>query len=357
MAIHERLRQMREKLGLTLQQVADRVGLSAPTISAYETGQREPSFSHLTKFGKLYCRPVEFFLSEQVEPEEVVVWRGKPYSPKAEELEATLLELGQRYRELEVWVDSVMPLRLPRYDEGAGDVPGLAVAARKALGLGDRPGASLEAALADAGVKIFHLGFEPRTASAVTVTPAFGVAILLNSGAHRRDRIYSLAHEFFHVLTWGKFQKDNEEAETLADRFADCLLLPDEAVRHAMTPHLRNGSATFRTLDLVALGFDVPLDAFLRRVGEVFGQPRDIIRQNVLRVQAAGFPVRQEQSQTPPSRPRRFVELATRAYEDGKLSLGRLAAYLGISRQEAMRQFFHDGKGSIGDEEVLVTAS
>jgi transcriptional regulator with XRE-family HTH domain/Zn-dependent peptidase ImmA (M78 family)/predicted HTH domain antitoxin len=356
MAMSERLRQTREKLGLTLQQVADRVGLSAPTISAYETGQREPSFSHLAKFGKLYCRPVEFFLSEQAEPEEVVVWRTKPHSPKAEELEATLLELGQRYRELEVWADSVMPLRLPRYED-ASDIPGMAAAIRKVLGLGDRPGASLEDALQDAGVKIFHLEFEPKTASASTVTAAFGAAILLNSLAHRRDRIYALAHELFHILTWGKFEKGNTEAEALADQFADCLLLPDEAVRHALTPHLRDGGVTFRALDLVALGFDVPLDAFLRRAGEVFGQPKDVIRQNVLRVQASGFSTKAEPRQTTPSRPRRFVELATKAYDDGKMSIGRLAEYLGISRQEAMKQFFHNGKENIGDEKVLLASS
>ncbi len=357
MAMSERLRQTREKLGLTLQQVADRVGLSAPTISAYETGQREPSFSHLAKFGKLFCRPVEFFLSEQAEPEEVVVWRAKPHSPKAEELEATLLELGQRYRELEIWADLVMPLRIPRYEDGVSDIPGMAAAVRKALGLGDRPGASLEDALQDAGVKIFHLEFDPKTASASTVTSGFGAAILLNSLAHRRDRIYSLAHELFHILTWGKFEKGNLEAEALADRFADCFLLPDEAVRHAVTPHLRDGSVTFRALDLVALGFDVPLDAFLRRVGEVFGQPKDIIRKNVLRVQASGFPVKLEPRQTLPSRPRRFVELAAKAYDDGKMSIGRLAEYLGISRQEAMKQFFHDGKESIADEKVLLASS
>jgi hypothetical protein len=34
---------------------------------------------------------------------------------------------------------------------------------------------------------------------------------------------------------------------------------------------------------------------------------------------------------------------------------GRLADYLGISRQEAMRKFFHNGKESIADEEVSLT--
>ena len=92
MSLHERLKQTRDKLGLTLHQVADRVGLSAPTISAYENAVREPSFSHLAKFAKLYCRPIEYFFSEVAEPEEVVVWRVKPHSPVAEEFEAKLLD-------------------------------------------------------------------------------------------------------------------------------------------------------------------------------------------------------------------------------------------------------------------------
>jgi transcriptional regulator with XRE-family HTH domain len=209
MLLHERLRHARGKLGLTQEQVADRVGLSPPTISSYETGQREPSFSHLNKFAKLYCRPVESFFSEEAEPEEVVLWRTKPYSPAAEELEAKLLELGGRYRALEVWSDCVMPARLPRFEAGRDDPSVMAASVRRSLGLGDRPGASLEEALQEAGVKIFHLAFEPKPAAASTITAAFGPAVLLNSSADRRERTYSLAHELFHLLTWGQHEKDS----------------------------------------------------------------------------------------------------------------------------------------------------
>jgi transcriptional regulator with XRE-family HTH domain/Zn-dependent peptidase ImmA (M78 family) len=357
MPLNERLRQTREKLSLTLQQVAERVGLSAPTISAYETGQREPSFSHLAKFAKLYCHPVEYFFSDKVEPDEVVLWRTKPYSPAAEELEAKLLELGERYRALEVWFDCVMPSRLPKYEVGWKDVAEMGATIRKGLGLGDRPGASLEETLQEAGVKIFHLPFAPKPASASTVTAAFGPAVLLNTTADRRERTFSLAHELFHLLTWNKYEKNSEEGEALADRFADCLLLPEDAVRQATTSHLRNGRLTFREMDLIAQGFDVPLESLIRRLGDVFVLPKEQIRQIRLQIQAAGFSGRADWSQTPPSRPRRFVELAARAYEEGKLSLGRLAEYLGISRQEAMKVYFDDGKESIVDEEVLLTSS
>jgi Zn-dependent peptidase ImmA (M78 family) len=272
----------------------------------------------------------------------------------AEELEAKLLELGERYRSLEVWSDCVMPSRLPQLEAGWKDVVVTAASVRKAFGLGDRPGASLEDTLQEAGVKIFHLVFEPRSASAATVTKGFGPTVLLNSSADRRERTYSLAHELFHLLTWGQFEKNRADGEALADRFADCLLLPEDAVRQAIASHLRGGKLTFRELDLIAHGFDVPLEALLRRLSDVLKLSKDDVRPIILRVQAAGFAGKADWSQTPSSRPRRFVELATKAYEEGKLSLGRLAEYLGISRQEAMKEFFHDGKESIVDEEVLL---
>jgi len=340
---------------LTLQQVADRVGLSAPTISAYETANREPSFSHLTKFAKLYCRPIEYFFSEQVQPEEVVLWRAKPHSPAAAELEAKLLELGGLYRSLEVWFDCVRSVRLPQYNASWKDAVIMAASVRRTLGLGDRPGASLEETLQEAGVKIFHLAFEPRPASASTVTASFGPAILLNSTADRRERTFSLAHELFHLLTWGKFEKGSVEGEAMADRFADCLLLPDDAVRQAVDSYVRGGKLTLRELDLIAAGFDVPLAALLRRLGDILNLSKELGREILLRAQGAGFSGKADWSQTPASRPRRFVELATKAYESGKLSLGRLAEYLGITRQEAMKDFFHDGDGSIVDEEIQLT--
>jgi hypothetical protein len=39
------------------------------------------------------------------------------------------------------------------------------------------------------------------------------------------------------------------------------------------------------------------------------------------------------------------------------LALGRLADYLGISRQEAMRRFFHEGTENLANEEVSLAPS
>jgi hypothetical protein len=253
------------------------------------------------------------------------------------------------------WGGCVTAARLPKYESSpdAPDVARLAFQVRGFLRLGERPGADFLRALEDAGVKIFSLPFEPRAGSASTVGETFGPTVLLNALASRRERIYSLAHELFHLLTWGQFtgQGVAEKAEALADHFATCLLLPEEPLRLAVSSALRGGKLTFRELDAVAKSFDVPLEPFLWRVGEVFGRPHEDTRRDVLRLKAGGS-LGEEAPEAPPSRPERFERLAVKAYEEGKLAIGRLAEYLGISRQEAMRKFFHDGTENLADEEV-----
>lgn len=49
-----RLKEVRKKKGLSLQQVADAVGLGNNTISRYETGKREPRLEMWQKLADIY---------------------------------------------------------------------------------------------------------------------------------------------------------------------------------------------------------------------------------------------------------------------------------------------------------------
>lgn len=49
-----RLKEVRKKKGLSLQQVADAVGLGNNTISRYETGKREPKLEMWQKLADIY---------------------------------------------------------------------------------------------------------------------------------------------------------------------------------------------------------------------------------------------------------------------------------------------------------------
>ncbi len=49
-----RIKEVRKKKGLSLQQVADAVGLAANTISRYETGKREPKLETWNKLAVFF---------------------------------------------------------------------------------------------------------------------------------------------------------------------------------------------------------------------------------------------------------------------------------------------------------------
>ena len=61
----ERLREAREYLGLSQEEVAQALKVPRPSVSAMEAGKRKVSSVELGQLSKLYRRPYEYFLGEQ----------------------------------------------------------------------------------------------------------------------------------------------------------------------------------------------------------------------------------------------------------------------------------------------------
>jgi transcriptional regulator with XRE-family HTH domain len=68
-ALGERLREAREYLGFSQDQVATYLGVSRSALSLMETGQRKVEALELKRLAELYKRPIGFFTGER--PEEV----------------------------------------------------------------------------------------------------------------------------------------------------------------------------------------------------------------------------------------------------------------------------------------------
>jgi transcriptional regulator with XRE-family HTH domain len=66
-ALGERLREAREYLGFSQDQVASFLGVSRSALSLMETGQRKVDALELKKLAGLYKRPVAFFTGEEAE--------------------------------------------------------------------------------------------------------------------------------------------------------------------------------------------------------------------------------------------------------------------------------------------------
>ena len=356
MAIHDRMRYARQRVGLSLAQVRERTSIGESSLSDFENGKREPSLSQLQKLAEAYRRSVAFFLGEGPMPIEArVLWRERP-AHQAEVIESQFLRLCEQYHNLEVWCEERAPLRLPvaagRSDEasyGYADAEELAKRVRTELQLGDRPAQCLLAVLEEVcGVKVFHLEFEPTGTAASVMSDVFGAAVLLNTRNIRWRRNHDLAHELFHLLTWPIFHPmagaaiiAGEQEEKLATCFASNLLLPSDPFRTAINVRVRNGKMTFETVYDIAREFDVSVESVLWRIHFLYGRGQanaDTTQREIEKAKAlAPLLEGREERKSPHPWPARYHALAVKAMRRGEMAIGRFAEYLNITRQEAMR--------------------
>lgn len=66
--VAERLRESRESLGFTQEEVSGALGIPRTSVHAMETGKRNVSALELRRLSRLYRRRVEWLLGEEVEP-------------------------------------------------------------------------------------------------------------------------------------------------------------------------------------------------------------------------------------------------------------------------------------------------
>jgi len=100
MDLAEKLKESRNALTLPLETVSERTGIGLSTLSEFENAKREPRLAQLKQLADVYHRSVGSFLDDEPQPMECVLWRQRPQSPSAEELQATLIDLAEKYRTL-----------------------------------------------------------------------------------------------------------------------------------------------------------------------------------------------------------------------------------------------------------------
>ncbi len=61
----KKLRELREKRGLTLDQVAEELGLRNQYVSNYELGKRRPDYETLKKFADFYGVTIDYILERE----------------------------------------------------------------------------------------------------------------------------------------------------------------------------------------------------------------------------------------------------------------------------------------------------
>ncbi|NOQ22034.1 MAG: ImmA/IrrE family metallo-endopeptidase [Candidatus Aegiribacteria sp.] len=341
--IGKRIRKLRESWALSQQELAEVLGLRhAQSISDIERGDRALRAFELSILAGYFHTSIETILGLRTIQKPVVQWRALNDTSDVAKDEALFFQRCQNYRFIVDCTGSKTSQELPEkplYEPhltSYEDVMDWAHSYRKSLSLGDKPACALRDAIEEEwGVWVFS--DDLATGSAACTKGDFGVGILLNSSEPGWRQNYSLGHELFHLITWGSedhpkswTEKMSSRNETLAEIFASSLLMPEECIRSDFHRLVSDDKIRWYDLMMLARSYDVSTIALLWRLANLkliaddvppafFSSPElSAIDKNL---------ERDDQYSELPF-PSRYIALAYKAYNDGRISIGRLADLL-----------------------------
>ncbi len=351
----QRIRERREQLKMTQHQLAQAAGLSASqSVSDIEREKRDVKAYELGPIAKaLHWSLTDLFgdMEDEEVEEPVVAWRSKPDDmAKAAQDEARFLRLCENYHLAEIWANEEPGYDLPTIDPPrvAPDIHWartIAEDVRRQFDLGSLPASALLQTLEERyGVKVFFI--KDLSGSAASSRGPFGVGIALNAREVPWRRNYSLAHELFHLLTWEFLGPETSDTtgtwsahiEKLAEAFASSLLLPVEAVLKSLMRRRQEQGISHASLIDMSREFAVSSEALLWRFVSLKlfteKQVRDLLGDPAFRaLDHDSFPSKE----TPTQFSERFIRLLEIAYQNGDVSMGRVAEMTGYDLAETHR--------------------
>ncbi len=266
MGLGDRLRDRRDRAGLTQGDAARALRLPRELISMWETEARTPGFGQLEELARLYRVNVAYLLGEEEldeKREREVLFRGLSDSPEARlELERWLDFLdnwaqfledlgenealsgpGKPRKELRAWAQTTDARRAPT----------LAAKVRQVYGLGSGAIPDLYAFLDEWDVLVYRAALGSISGTGGGISGAFynhsglGYCLLVNSDTTPGRQAFTLAHEFAHALfhypsrgliSW-KGHRDPKEK--FADVFAAHFLVPTKQLKELAEDEKRSG--------------------------------------------------------------------------------------------------------------------
>jgi len=279
----KRLRASRDSVGMSQQEVADRLNLPRTAISLIESGQRQVSTIELTQMATLYHQSVSEFLRPSGEEDEdylVVLHRMAPElqgHPRVKVDIEDCLELCRIGISLEKALGREERQGPPKFALSPPRSPGEAVSQgfevameeRRRLGLGSAPIRNISARINEQGVWAVTSHLSTDMAGMFMHHPAIGLVVVTNAGHVPSRRRFSFAHEYGHALMdrdrrvqLTTTSNSDDLVERRANAFAAAFLLPVSGVEHFLSTVGKGGSSRQQQLlyDVASNGrFDVEI--------------------------------------------------------------------------------------------------
>lgn len=249
-ALGKKLKQLREKVGLTQEEVENAMGLPQKAFTHIERGMRKVSTLELYKFSELFHTPISDFFSQEPQNDDLLValYRiapGLESDPKMHEQvnkciqicrEGVFLKdvLGLTHHQTIRTYSCPSPKNVQDAKKQGEDV---AREERRCLELGDAPIYDIAEVLSSLGIWTVQTILPSEISGLFLHHALLKMAIIINANhTHARQR-FSYAHEYAHALfdanrTVAISNSDNagDLIEVRANAFASAFLMPEQGV-------------------------------------------------------------------------------------------------------------------------------
>lgn len=229
-------------------QAARELGISRPSLTQLENGNRSVSGLELDRLARLYGRPVQDFFREQFRVDDFQTFFRANVEFEGDAQQQGLRSCIALSRELN-GLEQLLEVQLEPgacYGLGAPNSKGeairqgnrVALEERRRLALGDAPIDDICELLESEGIRTAVLGL-PRDISGLTLCgPEVGRFVAAQQSDARVRQRFSFAHEYAHVLIDGEGpgrvsrRHEDTNIEVRANAFAAAFLMPSEGVRN-----------------------------------------------------------------------------------------------------------------------------
>ncbi|GGL98825.1 transcriptional regulator [Streptomyces fumigatiscleroticus] len=234
-----RLALARKRRGMTLVELADRVGVSGQSISNYENARQQPSLATLSAISDVLNFPVSFFSAAEVDEIDAKSVNFRARSKLAASTRDAALAESRLAMELSHWIDE--RFKLPKVDlptPGRKMEPALtADYLRSTWRLGEETSIRNTIHLVEAhGVRVFSLAPEYPEVDAFSFWRDGRPFIFLNTLKSAARSRFDVAHELGHLIMHADDDAGvrTRSAEREADEFASSLLMPRRSIASRM---------------------------------------------------------------------------------------------------------------------------
>jgi len=280
-----RIRQRREKLHMTVQQLAKRLGLSRNTIANYEAGRTAPTANELLLLAgalgctieELLCPPAEFRPAR-------FAFRAHAALRKNPDVLAVAQGYLRAYREIEMILNvrlppKQVPVDLPE-DQAldAQYIESVAAELRRKSGIQEAGPENIACVLESLGIGTVFFNYQLKGLDAITVVQDDFILVMLSDRKRLVERtVFSAAHELGHIvlhpfLFTTENEADNDDVkrwEKQADKFAGDFLVPRDQLVALWKQERLDKLPLFHALVLLKRTFRVSFHCLYYRVTEL----------------------------------------------------------------------------------------